>query len=211
MEKSDLVLAYTNHLLEEGKRPLNVYKFCKSVNIEESDFYQFFGSFEAIEKSVFKHFFDETLKVLHANEGYEDFSSKDKLLSFYYTYIENLTANRSLILYLLDNKNPIKGLANIHGIKKDFSDFITGLDLKQPELPIDQLKQFQDKGTSEALWGQFLTIVKYWLKDGSPAFEKTDAFIEKSTSVGFDLMNFSQLESVIDFGKFLLKDTFKMN
>lgn len=211
MEKSDLVLAYTNHLLEEGEKPLNIYKFCKSVNIEESEFYQFFGSFEAIEKSIFKHFFDETTKVLHANEGYDEFSPKDKLLSFYFTYIENLTANRSLVLYLLDNKNPIKGLANIHSIKSDFTSFIEGLDLNLPEVPIDQLKQFQGKGISEVMWGQFLTIVKYWLKDGSPAFEKTDAFIDKSTSVGFDLMNFSQLESVIDFGKFLLKDTFKMN
>ena len=108
MEKSDLVLAYTNHLLNEGKRPLNVFKFCQEIKIEEAEFYTFFGSFEAIEKYVFQHFFEETQKVLKENEGYDDFSSKEKLLSFYYTYIENLTANRSLVSFLLSNKNPIK-------------------------------------------------------------------------------------------------------
>ena len=211
MEKSDLVEAYTKSLLEEGKRPINVYKFCQSIKIEESEFYQFFGSFEAIEKYVFSHFFEETLKVLKANKEYDSFSTKDKLLSFYFTYIENLTANRSLVLYLLDHKNPIKGLSNIHSIKSQFKLFIEDLDLKQPEIPIDQLREFQEKGLNEVLWGQFLTIVKYWMKDDSPSFEKTDAFIEKSTSVGFELFNFSQLESVIDFGKFILKDTFNKN
>lgn len=211
MEKSDLVEAYTNHLLTEGKRPLNVYKFCQFIKIEESKFYQFFGSFESIEKFVFTHFFEETIKVLKANKEYESFSEKDKLLSLYYTYIENLTANRSLALYLLDIKNPIKGLSNIHGVKSHFKSFVESLDLKQPEIPVDQLREFQEKGISEVLWGQFLTIIKYWMKDESPSFEKTDAFIEKSTSVGFELFNFSQLESVIDFGKFIFKDAFKMN
>ncbi len=211
MEKSELILAYTKHILEEGKKPLNVYKFCQSLEIEESQFYQFFGSFEAIEKSVFKHFFDETMKVLKSSEGYDEFSSKDKLLSFYYTYIENLTANRSLILYLLDHKNPIKGLSNVHSIKSDFSEFVNTLNLDSIEIPIDKLKEFQGRGISEVVWGQFLSIIKYWLKDESPAFEKTDAFIEKSTTVGFEILNLTQLESVIDFGKFLLKDTFKMN
>ena len=68
MEKSDLVKAYTNFLLLEGKRPLNVYKFCQDIKIEEADFYVFFGSFEAIEKHVFQHLFDETQKVLKKNK-----------------------------------------------------------------------------------------------------------------------------------------------
>ncbi len=211
MEKSDLVEAYTNYILEEGKRPLNVFKFCKSLKIEENDFYQIFGSFDAIEKYIFNHFFDETIKVLHNNEEFKDFSSKDKLLSFYYTIIENFTANRSIVLYLLDNKNPLKGLAKIHSIKSDFIKFIDDLDLEQIDIPLDQLKQFQEKGRGEMIWGQFLTIIKYWIKDDSVAFEKTDVFIEKSTTVGFELLNLTQLESVVDFGKFLFKDAFKMN
>ncbi len=211
MEKSDLVEAYTNYILEEGKRPLNVFKFCKSLKIEENDFYQIFGSFDAIEKYIFNHFFDETIKVLHKNKEFKDFSSKDKLLSFYYTIIENFTANRSIVLYLLDNKNPLKGLAKIHSIKSDFIKFIDDLDLEQIDIPLDQLKQFQEKGRGEMIWGQFLTIIKYWMKDDSVAFEKTDVFIEKSTTVGFELLNLTQLESVVDFGKFLFKDAFKMN
>ncbi|MBI34404.1 MAG: heat-shock protein [Flavobacteriales bacterium] len=211
MEKSDLVLAYTNHLLTEGKRPLNVYKFCQDIKIEESEFYTFFGSFEAIEKHVFQHLFDETQKVLKKNKGYKKYSSKEKLLSFYYTFIENLTANRSLVTFLLSNKNPIKSFSNIYPIKKDFNEFVKSLDMNTNGMALDKLKEFQEKGLTEIVWNQFLSIIKYWLKDDSPSFEKTDAFIEKSTAAGFEVLNLTQIESVIDFGKFLFKDTFKMN
>jgi hypothetical protein len=211
MEKSDLVLAYTNHLLNEGKRPLNVFKFCQTVKIEEAEFYTFFGSFEAIEKHVFQHLFEETQKVLKENEGYEEFSSKEKLLSFYYTYIENLTANRSLISFLLSNKNPIKSFSNIYPVKKHFTNFVKSLYLDSGEMPLEKLKEYQEKGLTEIIWNQFLSIIKYWLKDESPSFEKTDAYIEKSTAAGFEVLNLTQIESVIDFGKFLFKDTFKMN
>ena len=211
MEKSDLVKAYTNFLLLEGKRPLNVYKFCQDIKIEEAEFYVFFGSFEAIEKHVFQHLFDKTQKVLKKNKEFKKFSSKEKLLSFYYTYIENLTANRSLVSFLLRDKNPIKSFSNIYPIKKDFNAFVKSLYLTADEGAIEKLKEFQEKGITEIVWNQFLGIIKYWLKDESPSFEKTDAFIEKSTAAGFELLNLTQIESVIDFGKFLFKDTFKMN
>lgn len=211
MEKSDLVKAYTNFLLLEGKRPLNVYKFCQDIKIEEAEFYVFFGSFEAIEKHVFQHLFDETQKVLKKNKEFKKYSSKEKLLSFYYTYIENLTANRSLVTFLLSDKNPIKSFSNIYPIKKDFKDFVNSLYLNAKEPPIEKLKEFQEKSLTEIVWNQFLGIIKFWLKDESPSFEKTDAFIEKSTAAGFEVLNLTQIESVIDFGKFLFKDTFKMN
>jgi len=206
MERIEIITNYNNFLLEEGKRPLNVYKFCKGIGIEESEFYASFGSFDKIEKEVFVYLFDETHVILEKSKDFLNYPSKEKLLSFYYTYFENLSANRSLILYLLDNKNPMVNFSKLSGLKSKFMDFADGLDLKTMELPIDGINDLQSRGVKEAVWGQFLTILKYWMSDDSPGFEKTDIFIEKSTSLGYELMNFTQLESMIDFGKFLLKD-----
>jgi hypothetical protein len=211
MDKSEIITKYTEFLLEEGKPPLNVYKFCKGIGIEESEFYKHFGTFEAIEKEVFVHFFDETHRVLENSENFNTYPAKEKLLSFYYTYMENLSANRSLIMYLLGNKNPMVGLNRLSGLKSKFTDFVEGLDLKTTDLPIQGISDLQQKGMKEAIYGQFLTIIKYWMKDNSAGFEQTDIFIEKSTSLGFELMNHSQLESIIDFGKFLLKDKIKLS
>ena len=58
----------------------------------------------------------------------------------------------------------------------------------------------------EALWIQVLFVLKYWLDDNSPRFEKTDAAIEKSVNLAFDLMGKSALDSFLDFAKFLYQN-----
>jgi hypothetical protein len=210
MKKTEIINFYTDFLLEEGRAPINVYKFCKLIEIEESEFYKHFASFESVEKEVFVHFYHETIRVLEESEDFNSFEPKDKLLSFYYTYIENLTANRSLIIYLLKDKNPIIGLQRLSSLKKLFIQFVVDLNISTNQLPISSISDIQSKGIQETIWGQFLTIIKYWMNDESSSFEKTDVFIEKSTSLGFELLNNSHLESIIDFGKFILKDKLKI-
>ena len=50
--------------------------FAKVNNFEEKDFYQFFGSFEAIENHVFKAFFDQTITLLEKSEEYVSFDAR---------------------------------------------------------------------------------------------------------------------------------------
>jgi hypothetical protein len=44
------------------------------------------------------------------------------------------------------------------------------------------------------------------MKDSSTSFEKTDVFIEKSIHASFDLIDTKPIKSIIDLGKFLLKE-----
>ncbi|MEQ8424569.1 MAG: hypothetical protein RIA63_07650, partial [Cyclobacteriaceae bacterium] len=39
--------AYIGYMLEHGRKPASIYKFCKSLGIKEEEFYQSYGSFEA--------------------------------------------------------------------------------------------------------------------------------------------------------------------
>jgi len=61
---------------------------------------------------------------------------------------------------------------------------------------------------SEASWAQLLFFLKFWLDDTSPNFEKTDAAIEKSINVAFDVFDNTQLDAIFDLGKFLWKEKF---
>lgn len=210
MTKEELVTKYTDFLLEEGKRPINVFKFCKSLNIEEVHFYDFFSSFSALEKWVFEHFFQNTSDLLKNDNDYATYPAKEKLLSFYYTYFENLNANRSLVLYLLEGKNPLQKMGQLKGLRSHFLKMIDELGIEVAELPIEKTKEIQKRGLQEVIWGQFIVIMQYWMKDDSPNFEKTDLFIEKTTTVGFDLVVSSPVENILDLGKFLLKDKFNI-
>jgi hypothetical protein len=63
---------------------------------------------------------------------------------------------------------------------------------------------------SEGAWVQLLFILKFWMEDQSPGFEKTDMAIEKSVRTVFDLFDNTPVESILDFGKFLWQEKFKM-
>ena len=73
-------------------------------------------------------------------------------------------------------------------------------------IPEDRLDSFKDKSIAEAYWGQFAFIIAYWERDTSPSFEKTDVLIEKLVNTAFQLQDIKPLESVLDLGKFLLKE-----
>ena len=211
IKADDIISLYMDYYLENGEAPKSVYQFAKVNKFEEKDFYQFFGSFEAIDNHVFKAFFDQTVKLLEKSEEYASFEPRNKLLSFYFTYFELLTANRSFVLSILGNGDAsMKSLKVLKELRSAFTDFIIDLDIETLDLKEERLEKLKDKSIKESSWTQFMLTLKFWMEDSSAGFEKTDMFIEKSVNTGFDLLDVKPLKSVIDFGKFLFKEKIQM-
>lgn len=210
--ENDIITWYMEYVLENNKQPTTVYSFAKEYNFEEPLFYQHFGSFEALEKGIFKALFDHTMIPLAKSSDYDTFDARNKLLSFYYTLFENLTANRSYVLYVLNgNKNQLKTLQTLSELKKSFAGFIENLNIETLDLKEERLEKLKEKSLKESAWIQFLITLKFWLDDTSPSFEKTDIFIEKSVNASFDLIDTTPIKSIIDLGKFLFKEKIQMN
>ena len=202
-----IIDAYTHYVLRNGNTPGSVFLFAEENNLTETDFYNHFGSFEAIEKTIFKLFFDNTLDLLKKNKEYKAFDAKNKLLSFYYTFFEVLKANRSFVRYSLENnKNRLGALTLLSDLRSNFQKYVDDLDINTLDLQSDKLTKIKDKGVKEIVWSQLLLTIKFWLDDHSADFEKTDLFIEKSINAGFDILDITPLKSVVDFGKFLFKE-----
>lgn len=202
-----LVEAYIDYVLENDSRPKNVYSFCKHIKRKESEFYPHFGTFAAIESHVFQHLFNQTLEVVEADENYQDYDSKTKLLSFYFVFIENMTANRSFIDFTLNQgHSSLQGLKLLFPLKTHFHSFINTLELESLNIGDQSHQGLHKKVEKEVLWHHFLCVIQFWLKDDSANFEKTDTFIEKSINTGFELANIQPLESLFDLGKFLYKE-----
>jgi len=204
--KNDLLSWYMDFVLEHNRQPKSVFSFAKENNFEESDFYSFYGSFEAIENSIFSEFFHNTKSVLENSEDFETFDSRNKLLSFYYTFFEVLTANRSYVVYALNKDKDLKKLKTLQDLRKQFLEFIDDLNIERIELRQETLEKIQDRSIKESSWVHLMITMKFWLDDDSTSFEKTDIFIEKSINAKFDLMDVKPLKSIIDFGKFILKE-----
>ena len=208
----ELIDFYMDYVLTHYHKPKSVYAFAKDNNFEESKFYGYFGSFDALEQSIFKAFFDNSIKALENSEDYQSYDVRNKLLSFYYTFFENLTVNRSYVVHALqEHKNGMPSLRVLSQLKKSFTNYIEHLGIKTIDLKQEQLDKIQNRGLKESAWFQLLVTIKFWLDDTSPSFEKTDIFIEKSVHASFDLIDITPLKSIVDFGKFLIKEKMHMN
>ncbi|OMQ10082.1 TetR family transcriptional regulator C-terminal domain-containing protein [[Flexibacter] sp. ATCC 35103] len=207
ISKEDIVSIYMEEVLEKGQKPKSVYHFAKENDFTEAEFYAFFGTLEGLEKEIFRLFFVNTIDLLHKNADYLEYDMKNKMLSFYFTFFEILTANRSYVLQALKfDRNPLKNLVQLTSLRNSFKEYVSEILTDDYRLEQEKLQKFQEKGIQESAWLQLMLTIKFWVDDESPAFEKTDIFIEKSVNASFELMNVAPLNHLIDLGKFLFKE-----
>ncbi len=198
---------FMHYCLENSKRPESVYLFSKHIGISEKEFYNHFASIDSLEKSVFVHFHQVTTKLIKESEEMALAGFKDNLLAYYYTYFELLTVNRSyVVLALQGDKNRLNGILKLKPLRTQFKQYIAGVSEGYLKVNSEKFRKMQQEALEEGAWIQFLVTLKFWLDDESLGFEKTDLFIEKSIRATFDLIDTTPLESVIDFGKFLIKE-----
>lgn len=212
ISKDAIIEMYMSYILDNNSTPKNVYEFTSSNNFKENEFYSFFGSFEGLEQEIFMQFSENTIKVLLENKDFPNFDNRNKLLSYYFTFFENLTMNRSFVLFIINkHSNQLSSLKITKKLKKSFIAFFDMLNLNTIDLKEKKLQQLQAKAIKESAWNQLLLTIKFWIDDDSKSFEKTDIFIEKSINTSFDLMDTKPVESLMDLGKFLFKEKFQAN
>lgn len=205
--KDEIISAYMNEVLEAGKKPSSVFHFAKGKDFSEAEFYNFFGTLEGLEKEIFRLFFENTVNLLHKNTDYPEYDMKNKMLSFYFTFFEMLTANRSYVLQTLkSNPNPIRNLTQLSTLRDAFKGYVSEILTDEYRLEQERFQKFQEKTIQESAWVQLMLTLKFWMDDASPAFEKTDIFIEKSVNASFELMKVAPMNHLLDLGKFLFKE-----
>ncbi len=198
--------AYIDFVLTKGKRPASVFEFTKKLKIEEQEFYTHFGSFEGLEKNIWAEFIKTTLETLSASGEYNSYPVKEKLLSFYYTLIEVLKKNRSFILVNTEKEIELLKNQTLSKARDVYKDYISQLMAEGTESGDIVKRPYITEKYPEGLWLQFLFVLRFWIKDDSAGFEKTDAAIEKAVKVSFDLMAPGAVDSLLDMAKFLYQN-----
>ncbi|MHC1777857.1 MAG: TetR family transcriptional regulator C-terminal domain-containing protein [Lentimicrobium sp.] len=198
--------AYIDFVLTKGKRPASVFEFTKKLKMEEQEFYTHFGSFEGLEKNIWSGFILTTLDTLSASGEYNSYPVKEKLLSFYYTLIEVLKKNRSFILVNTENEIELLKNQTLSKAREVYKDYISQLMAEGTESGEIVKRPYITEKYPEGLWLQLLFVLRFWIKDDSAGFEKTDAAIEKAVKVSFDLMGPGAVDSLLDMAKFLYQN-----
>ncbi len=207
-----IISKYMNYVLANDGYPKSVYKFCNDINLKEEDFYKYFGSLESLDRSIWSAFFTTTVDAMNKNKEYASFSSRDKMLTLYYTLFEMLTLNRSYVLFALKRYDiPFKNLNQLRDVRTHIKGFAQELIESDNDEKMLKITKNPVIVFSEGAWLQFLFLLNFWVGDESRGFEKTDVAIEKSVNTIFDLFDNTPLTNVLDFGKFLWKEKVMWN
>ena len=208
MPAEQIKKAYIDYVLTHGESPKSVYNFTKKLKMPEAEFYEMYGSFNAIEKAIWEELTLAALAQIREQEVWGQYSSREKMLSFFYSYLELLKTKRSFIKYTL-KKHPKRittpsVLSDAKSVFLSFSEDVINEGLDSGELTD---RKFFSKRYKDALWVQFGFIVNFWLDDDSKDFEKSDEAIEKGINVSFDLFQRSPIDNLFEYGKFLTRNS----
>ena len=207
ISKDTIISRYMDTVLTTEHRPKSIYKFCKENTMAEADFYRFFGSLELLQKEIWTSFFEHTMRLTKESKEYEVSENKEKMLIFFYTFFEMLTANRSYVLFSLkESKDAMNNMSQLKGLRAHIKGFAASLIVERNDTQQLKILKHPSKLFSEGAWLQTLFILNFWMDDSSPSFEKTDLVIEKSVRAIFDVFETTPLESLVDFGKFMWKE-----
>jgi AcrR family transcriptional regulator len=199
--------AYQEYLLENGEKPNSVYAFAKKAKLKETEFYEEYNSFTAVEAAIWKRYFDETIEKLQQDTTYQNYGAREKLLAFYYTWVEVLKENRSYILVALPQNVKLisENLKQLQALRQSFSCYVKGLIYEGVEKQEVKQRPFFTEQYYRFFWLQLLFVLRFWLQDESKGFEKTDTAIEKAVNLSFEMIGNTTLDTAVDFIKFLIK------
>lgn len=206
MDQETLIQRYKDYVLGQAKRPASIYQFMQEMEEEEKTFYAHFASFEALEQQLFYSYFDNTIGRLSASEEYQEYDSLQKILAFFYTWLEVMQADRSLVLFM--QRNAAYALFSLTpsfmaSTQEPFEEHMR----KLLKVAIDDGqvadRMFVTRYYKQGFWVQARQILRYWLNDHSTDFEKTDAMVEKSLRLAFDIIEPNTLDSGFDLVRFL--------
>lgn len=201
--------AYFDFLKTENERPKNMYLFAQKINLSEPDIYKEFASFEAIEATLFTDYFNQTVAGIEIDRKTDN---KAYLSEFYHAFFNLLTENRTLVkLILHGNQNQLQALKTLRQLRKSYLELIASINLQTVFTSHENISEFIDKSVAEISWTQLLFTLKFWLKDESANFTKTHEWIDKSMKTGFDILNTSPIDGLMNLGKFFFSETAKSN
>ena len=201
--KLDIIEAFENYVLEEGY-PTSIHMFCKAIKIKEGEFYDTAGSFLGIEKAFWLQQFEFTLETLEKDETYAIYTTREKVLAFFFTFLEHLKDHRSFILICKAKHRHFELYKVVfQGLRQPLETYVNGLIAQGMASEEIADRKYLDRVYAKGFWLEFMFILKFWVEDDSPSFEDSDAAIEKSVNLAFDLLGRGPLDAMFDFGKFM--------
>ena len=199
-----ILQAFVDHWMEEGHPPRSARKFCNDLGITEGIFFKHFPSLHAVEKAFWRAWISGVIHAVEQGDDWSGFSARERYLAFLFALTQSATENRSLLLERFHDLSPVTNPPALEGMRHEFKKFAETL--------LEHGKQSGEiadrRGITNLypgiLYAHLRWVIDQYLRDESEGFERTDAFIEKTVALAFNLFRSQALDSAADLIRFLL-------
>lgn len=202
--RAKILAAFSAHMAEEGHAPRTVAKFCRELGITEVVFYRHFPSLPAVEKAFWRDWMAGVIGVVESGAEWAEFTARERYLAFLFALIQAATERRSLLLERFHDIAPLANPAALEGLRSEFLEFARRL--VDHGIALGEIAE--RRGLKNLypgiLYAHLRWVIDYHLKDESEEFDRTDAFIEKTVRLAFDLFRTQAFDSAADLLRFLL-------
>ena len=203
--KAALQQAYKDLAVRDGRFPLSYKAVAEQAGLEPAEFIHSYPGLGDLAQDIWVELLRDTLASLEASAEFAEYGVREKLLSFYFTFFEILSSERSFFsLY-----TPKLGVWNyspdfLGEFKKIWLKFVETLVSEGTASGEVAERMVMSNEYTSWHWPQFMYLLNQWATDDSSEGQKTDKAIEKSVNLGFDIMGRNVLDSAFDFLKFMV-------
>lgn len=209
--KDFFIQGYIDYCKRVGNIPASTYRLCKFLFAKEVDFSIHFDSLKALQISIWANLLPPTFKRLSTSKEYEEYGARERLLAFYFTLFEELKPQKALVKASFENfKWTLFNNFQLDELKLTFQPYVNELIELAKENEEISNRPVIDSYNENIFWIHLVFLLYFWSNDSSENCSNTDAAIEKSTHLLFDLLGRNAGDAAIDFGKFLLTNGFKI-
>ena len=202
--RQSILDTYIAQLQKTGKTHISVHSLCLDLKIGEKEFYGEFPSLSAVEKHFWKGWIESIIDAVSSGKEWGAFSAKEQYLAFLFAFAGEALEHRSLLEQRFSNLTLLCSPDTLDGLKSSFKDFASGIIARGMESGEIAHRGPLGNVYPEVLYIHWRSVLEYFLKDESTRFERTDAFIEKTVELAFDLLRTQAVDSAADLIRFLL-------
>ena len=156
---------------------------------------------DKIEQQIWLDYFNESIHVCYGDTSFDEYSAREKLLSFFYTFSETLSDRSELNSKMILDRNPLETAPKcLKLLKEEFEKFSLNIIDFGTQTGEIKPRPYLTRTYDNILWLSLLFILRFWAKDKSENKERTDVIIDKAVNFTMDIF----LPNAMDSGLELL-------
>lgn len=150
--------------------------------------------------------FDKTIEICEEGEDYAQYSAREKMLAFVFTFLQTIGKDEEKFSSLLkQNRIPFLNTRMFSELKDAFKKYTDTLIFEATNSGEIQARPIIANYYQQLLWSAFLSVLYFWADDKSEHKENTDVMVEKTIHFTFDVLAPNPIDSGIDLVQNFLK------